>query len=82
MTNVVSMDKSVPSPGAPDANIVSLLEEWLEWAKAGDVRAIAIAGLFSDGTGTHAFVGRVGGPLIGAVELMKLDIAATNLAEG
>jgi len=73
MSDLVPLD---PRPLGED--IVALLEEWLDHARAGKLSSIAIAGVFRDGN-----TGRAWSELhsisaqIGAIALMQADIIAT-----
>lgn len=65
-------------PPPVDSDIVRMLEQWLERARAGQLEGIAIAGANVDGGVAHEWYGA--GParfrLIGAVALLQSRITA------
>lgn len=67
-----------PAQPAPQAQVVTMLEELLEAAKAGNISAIALAWCLSDDTVSRGIVGNVQSlatlRMIGGVELLKGQI--------
>lgn len=55
--------------------VIELLEDWLEQARSGDIRGIALIAVFRDGTVESDFEGLTNGlEMIGAIEHVKLDL--------
>jgi hypothetical protein len=54
MSNIREVEFGKPK-NAPNAEIIKILEEWLDRAKSGELAAVAIAGARSDGGQTTEF---------------------------
>lgn len=64
---------AIPRPAAD--GVIALLEDWLEQAKAGDIRGIALIAVFHNGDVESDFDGLTTGlEMIGAIEHVKLDL--------
>ena len=75
MSKVVAMRGGpVVAEATPNAPVISLLEEYLERARSGDVQGVVFASLHSDDLCSYSCAGAIGGSygLVGAVT-MALD---------
>ena len=65
----------VPKDTARIENVVECLEAWLAMAKAGEITAIAIAGMRADGGSTVGFTqDAASAVIIGGLEVVKADL--------
>ena len=74
---VVSLRGSeITLPGEPVPAVVEALEKLLEAAQSGDVQGFAVAVMHADSSTSTRRAGIHGRALVGALEIVKLDLAA------
>lgn len=79
--SVVSLDGGpVGVAGEADADVVSLLEEYLDQARSGQLRGVCVVGLHCDRQTTYGVEGLIGRPLVGAVALMQGHLVGMQLS--
>lgn len=79
MSEVVSLTGGLTHQREVVPNCVSVLEDLLERARAGEIVGVAVAGLYYDATAAYWVGGRVGGyGMIGALEMIRADLVEIN----
>jgi len=68
MTDVVSLHVAVPE-------VIDTLERWLHRARSGQLREIALAGVYLGGEGCTTFAGAASTALLGGLTLVQNRIA-------
>lgn len=79
MSEVVSLTGGLTHQREVVPGCVSVLEDLLERARAGEIVGVAVAGLRYDATAAYRVGGRVGGyGMIGALEMIRADLVEIN----
>lgn len=84
MSNVVAIpgyEGEIRAPGEPNPDVVRVLERYLERAKAGDIVAVAIAGVRHDGANTSIWAsdGGLTNALISSVAMLDHRVLAVSM---